>query len=144
MAKQGQKNASDVAQKWAANLGAAGPSIQKGVQSVQTSPTALAAKNPDGYLSGVQRAVASGKWQARLNAVTLQSWQSAMINKGLPRIQAGAQLGKGNMQTFMQNFLPYVYSAQGQLASQPRGNLEQNISRMNTWVRAMAAYQNPT
>lgn len=141
MAKQGQKNAADVAAKWANNLGAAGPSIQKGVQNVQTSPTALAAKNPDGYLAGVQRAVSSGKWAHRLNAVTLQQWQSAMINKGLPRIQSGAQIGKSNMQTFMQNFLPYVYSAQAALQSTPRGNLEQNINRMVTFTRAMANYQ---
>lgn len=143
MARQGQKNAADVASKWANNLGAAGPSIQKGVQSVQTAPTQLAAKNPDGYLAGVQRAVSSGRWQRNLMNVTLQEWQQAMIQKGLPRIQAGAQMGKANMQSFMQDFLPYVYSSQQQLASQPRGNLEQNISRMTTWVRAMASYTKP-
>jgi hypothetical protein len=143
MAKQSQKNAADVAAKWANNLGAAGPAIQKGVQAVQTAPTQLAAKNADGYLAGIQRAVASGKWQANLNKVSLQQWQSAMINKGLPRIQSGAQIGKTNMQTFMTNFLPYVYNAQQQLSSQPRGNLEQNIARMTTFIRAIANYQNP-
>lgn len=143
MARQSQKNPADVAAKWATNLGAAGPQIQKGVQAVQVSPTALAAKNPDGYLQGVQRAVQTGKWQNNLNRVTLQQWQAAMINKGLPRIQSGAQIGKQNMQTFMTNFLPYVYSAQQQLQSQPRGNLEQNISRMTTFIRAMSNFQNP-
>lgn len=141
MAKQAQKNAADVAAKWATNLSASTQQIQKGVQAVQTSPTALAARNPDGYLQGVQAAVSSGKWQARLNNVSLASWQQSMIQKGIPRIQSGAAAGKGNMQSFMQSFLPYVYSAQASLASQPRGNLEQNIQRMQTWTRAMAAYK---
>jgi len=141
VARQAQKNAVDVAAKWATNLAASTAQIAKGVAAVQTAPTALAARNPDGYLQGVQQAVSSGRWQARLNAVTLQQWQSAMTNKGIPRIQSGATQGKQNMQNFMQNFLPFVYSAQAQLASQPRGNLEQNIARMNTFVRAMATYQ---
>lgn len=141
MARQAQKSAADVAAKWSTNLGAAGDTIKRGVGAVQTAPTALAARNPDGYLAGVQRAVSSGKWQQRLNSVSLQAWQNAMVNKGISRVQTGAQYGKPNVQNFMQAFLPAVYSARDSLQSMPRGTLEQNIGRMNAFVRAMAQFQ---
>lgn len=141
MSKQAQKTPADVAAKWSTNLSASTTTIQKGVQAVQTSPTALAARNPDGYLAGIQKAVTSGKWQNRLNAVSLQSWQQDMINKGIPRIQTGAQTGKAKVNTFMNQFLPYVYQARDSLAATPRGTLEQNIARMNQMTRALAQFQ---
>lgn len=140
MARHSTKNPADIAAKWATNLGNAGTSIQKGVQGVTTSPTAMAAANADGYLSGVQKAVSSGKWSRNLQAVSLSSWQNAMITKGLPRIQTGAQAGKGKVQSFMTQLMPYVQNLQGQLASTPRGTLGQNIQRMNTWVQGMAQF----
>lgn len=140
MAKQGQKNPATVAAKWATNLSAATTSIQAGVQAVTTSPTSLAARQADAYLSGVQQAVSSGKWQQSLNNVSLQSWQASMITKGIPRIQSGATAGKPNVQNFMTQFLPFVSNAQQQLAATPRGNLQQNIQRMITWTNQMAQF----
>lgn len=141
MAKQGMKNPATVAAKWATNLSASTTSIQAGVQAVTTSPTSLAARQADAYLSGVQQAVASGKWQNSLNAVSLSSWQNSMITKGIPRIQSGATAGKSNVQNFMTQFLPFVQNAQQTLAATPRGNLQQNIQRMVTWANQMSQFQ---
>lgn len=141
MAKQAMKTSANVANKWATNLSASTQTMTAGVQSVQTSPTSLAAANPDGYLAGVQKAVTSGKWQARLQSVTLQQWQQAMVQKGIPRVQTGAQTGKPKVQSFMDQLLPYVYQLRAALASQPRGSLAQNMQRMNTFVQGMAQFK---
>jgi hypothetical protein len=142
MARQAQKSASDVAAKWANNLNGATQTIQKGVMSVTTSPTSLAARNPNAYLQGIQNAVNSGKWQAKLNAVSTSDWQNAMIKKGLPRISTGTASGQPKMQNFMSNFLPYVYQTRDSInSSQPRGTLAQNMQRMTTFVQQMAQYK---
>lgn len=141
MGKMTMKNPADVANKWSRNLSASTQSIQSGVQAVTVSPTALAARQQDAYLTGVQNAVTSGKWADGLNRVTLPDWQSAMINKGIPRIQQGAVNAKPKMESFMTQFLPFVQNAQRQLSSMPRGNLEQNIARSQAFIRQMATFK---
>lgn len=123
------KNVTDVVNKWANNLAAATTSIQQGVQQVTTSPTQLAAANPNAYLAGVQKAVASGKWQAALQKVSLADWQNAMIQKGVPRIASGAAAAKPKMAAFMTQFLPYLQQGVQNLQTMPRGTLDQNIQR---------------
>jgi hypothetical protein len=136
------KNPQDVANKWAARLASATDAIRQGVQSVTVSPTQKAAQRTDSYLSGVQRAVTSGKYQRGLQRVSLADWQNAMLNKGLPRVASGAAAAKDKMTAFMSKFLPYVDGLQAKLANQPRGDLSQNIARMVTAVEYMAAFKN--
>jgi len=138
MSKSAQKSPAAVATKWATNLGNATTTMTSGVQAVQTAPTALAAQNPDGYLQGVQKAVASGKWQRNLQAVTLQSWQADMINKGIPRVATGATAAKPKVQAFQTQLLPFVYNLRSQLP--PRGSLGQNIARMTAFINGMANF----
>lgn len=123
------KTPADIAKKWANNIGAATESIRSGVQAVTTSPTQLAANAQDRYVAGVQRAVSSGKWQAGLQRVSLQDWQQSMLQKGIPRIGSGATQAIPKFTAFMQQFLPYVQQGVQQLASMPRGSLDQNIAR---------------
>ena len=123
------KTPADIAKKWANNISSATDSIRQGVQAVTTAPTQLAANAQDRYVQGVQRAVSSGKWQAGLQRVSLQDWQNAMINKGIPRIGAGATQAVPKFTAFMQQFMPYVQQGVQQLASMPRGSLDQNIQR---------------
>src|SRR5262245_8881333 len=92
------------AQKWANRLGAATDAVQKGVQAVQTSPTATAAQHQDAYVAGVQRAAQTGKWARGLNRVNLQQWQQATLQKGIPRIASGAQAAVPKMTAFNQQF----------------------------------------
>lgn len=128
-------NAAAVAARWAQNLGAATDKIKAGIQAVTQSPTAKAAANANNYLLGVQRAVSSGKFQASLQAVSLQDWQNAMINKGLTRIASGATQAQPKMQAFMSQWLPYEAAGVAQLASTPRGTIDQNISRAVAMMR---------
>jgi hypothetical protein len=135
------KNATDVANKWANNLAQATTSIQQGVQAVTTAPTQLAAQAQTAYLAGVQKAVSSGKWANALQKVSLADWQQAMIQKGIPRIASGAAGAKGKFANFMQQFLPWVQQGQQQLATMPRGTLEQNIQRAVFMMTHNAQFQ---
>jgi hypothetical protein len=141
MGKMTMKNPADVAAKWSRNLSSATQSIQSGVNAVTTAPTQLAARQADAYLSGVQEAVASGKWANGLNRVTLQDWQSAMITKGIPRIGQGATSAKPKVEAFMGQLLPYIQTQQRQLQAIPRGSLETNIQRMVAFTRGMSQFK---
>jgi hypothetical protein len=133
------KNPQDVANKWSKNLGQAVDSIKAGVNAVQVSPMQLAAAQQDAYLSGIQNAVSSGKWQRGLGRVSLQSWQQSMLNKGLQRISSGAAAAVPKMAAFQSQWLPYMDQLQQKLTSMPRGSAEANRARMNAafdWNRS--------
>lgn len=129
------------AQNWATNLAASTARIKSGVQAVTTSPTAKAAQNVQAQVAGVIAAANSGKTAAALNAVSLQDWQNAMINKGINRIASGAQAAQGKMQNFLTQFLPYVAAGVQQLSTMPRGDLEANIARATFMMRYNAGFK---
>lgn len=131
-----------VAAKWARNLSGATQSIQAGVNSVTTAPGQAAAAAVQQYLAGVQAAVASGKWQRNVSAVSLQQWQQAMLTKGLPRIAAGASAATPKVQAFMGKFLPYLQGLQAKLASMPRGDINTNTQRAVTAIQYIAQFKN--
>ncbi len=132
-----------VADKWRKNLVAAKPSIQAGVNAVTVSPTSQAAAKSDKYVAGVQQAVDSGKYQASLQAVSLDDWKSAMLQKGLQRIDSGAQQGQGKMQTFLQSFLPFVQQAAAQVNSMPDMTESDRDQKMLAMVQRLRTYKKP-
>ena len=132
----------EVAAKWSRNLAGSTESIRAGIEAVQESPTAKAARAVDRQVAGVQAAAASGKTQRALQAVTLDMWKDAALNKGLPRIASGATAAEPKMENFMAELLPYVESQVQQLDSKmPRGDFEQNINRMVAMARAMKKFK---
>lgn len=136
------QDASTVAQKWASNLGAATQRIQSGVEGVTTSPGQLAARQAQVWVQNTQAAQA--KFQKNAAAVTLSQWQTATINKGVPRIASGATAAEPKVQAFMSTFLPFVQAQVNQLPA--RGNLQQNIQRSAAMIMAMTkfpGYQKP-
>jgi hypothetical protein len=139
MARQSQKTAQAVAQKWSTNLSAAMPQMKAGASGVTTSPTQLAAANANGYLMGVQQNVQ--KWSRNLQAVTLQQWQNAYVTKGIPRVQTAATQSMPAVVQAMTTLLPAVYAARDQINStMPRGTLAQNLARATAFATAMSTY----
>lgn len=131
-------SAAQAAANWAKALGASTEKIKAGVAAVQESPTAAAARAIDRQVAGVQAAAASGKTQRSLMAVTLNDWQQSMLQKGVGRVASGATQAQPKMQDFLTKFLPVV--AQAKAALPPRGDLEQNINRMNSMVRSLSQF----
>lgn len=135
-------NAQQAAAKWATNTSAATESFKLGVQGVTDSPMEKAANQAQAYLSGIQAAVSSGRFQAALRAVPLQSWKDAMLNKGAQRMAQGVQLAKPKMQSFLSQWLPIVEQEKRNLdATMPRGSLDQNLARATAIGRALAQYK---
>ena len=134
------KDPAQVAQKWSRNLQAAGPSITAGVNAVQTAPSQLAIKQQDVMVQNFTTAVTSGKWARNLGKVSLNDWQTALIQVGIPRITAGAAKSLPKVQDFMTQWLPYEAAGQAKLQTMPRGGLDQNIQRAVTMIRHNAAF----
>lgn len=130
-----------VAQKWARNYGAAGESVRAGVEAVTESPTAKAAAAQDRYLSGVQRAVQDGTYARNLRAVTLEEWKQSMIQKGLPRMAQGAQMGTQRMQQFMSRWLPHMDSLKGRIAGMAKGTLADSLERVRVAMEHAASFK---
>lgn len=125
--------------KWGTNLNAAGTYIKNGVSAVQTAPGVSAAAASDRMIAGVQAAVTSGKWQRNVSAVSLQSWQNSMINKGIPRIAQGVTQAQANKVPQITALLGAISTAVQATNSLPKGGLEQGIARATTFMRAMSA-----
>lgn len=133
-------NVNAAVEKWQRNMINAGESVKAGVAAVQESPMAKAAAQADRYVSGVQQAVASGKWQQGLQSVSLQQWKDAVV-AGIPAMTAGVTKAKPKMQAFMQAFLPYVDSVAQQVRNMPKGGVENGIARASAMIRALADFK---
>ena len=129
-----------VTAKWQQNTAGATQAYKDGINSVSVAPTATAAQHLDRYLNGVNAAVSSGKMAAALNAVSLQSWQQASINKGAPRIALGVQAAAQKFQAFMDKWLPYEQALQARIAAMPKGGLAESQARANAAIAYNAAY----
>ena len=125
------------AAKWSQNLGAAVNAYTAGVQAVTNAPGAAAAAASDRYVAGVQQNVQ--KFVQNSQAVSLQSWQQAAVNKGAQRLASGATAAESKVQTVFTSLFPYISHAVGSLPA--RGNLDQNIARSAAFQRAIANYR---
>jgi hypothetical protein len=129
------------ASNWANGMANSSQKLTAGINAVTVSPTSLAAGRIDAMVAGIQRAAASGKIAAGLNAVSLQEWQQAMLTKGVPRVAAGAQAAKNKVQAFFTQFLPYLQQGVQALQATPRGDLETNIARAAAMMRHNAQFR---
>lgn len=125
-------------QKWSTNLNAAGTYIKNGVNSVTVAPGQSAAQAQDRMLAGVTAAVQNGKWARNVSAVSLQSWQNSMINKGIPRIAQGTQQAVATKGPAIDTLLANVTAAAAVANQLPKGGIEQGIARATAFMRAMS------
>lgn len=125
--------------KWVQNIGQATERITSGVQAVQTAPGQKAAAAHQKWLTRVQES--ADKWRQRVGSVSLQDWQQAMVNVGIPRIAQGAQAKQGKMQAFMADFLPYLQNGVSKVEQMPSVSLEDNINRAVAMIRHNAQFK---
>lgn len=134
-------SAQTVANNWKNGMAASGEKLRAGVNAVTESPMAKAAARSDAMLQGVQRAVASGKWQAGLQRVSLEQWKKDMLEKGAARVATGAAAATSKVQAFFQEFLPHVQAGLNSLEAMPRGGIEENIARAAAMMRHNATFR---
>ena len=136
-----QLNASAVAAKWAARMAAAGDNMKNGVNAVTQNPAEAAAAAKDRWVAGIQKAAAAGKFEQGLANTTLQSWQKAMINKGIPNMQTGAREAQTKVQTFLSQLLPYTSDVSAKVKAMPKGTLSDSINRATAAITMMAQFR---
>ena len=134
-------NAQEVAEKWSRRLTAATPDMQKGVAGTKINPATQAIAKKDKMRQNLLASIDSGKWERGLQGVTLASWQKAMIDKGIPRVAAGAVAAQPKMQAFMSELLPYQDNLINEVNNMPDLTLEDNIARMSAFVRGMSNFR---
>lgn len=126
-----------IAQNWANRLGQSTQKITDGVQAVTVAPGQAAARQKGAWVQNTQ--AAADKWASRTSQVTLGDWQQAMIQKGAPRVGAGATAAVPKMASFMTQLLPHIDAVKGSLPA--RGDLNANINRMVAFTQGMAKFQ---
>ena len=129
------------AEKWARRTGQATQDYIAGVRGVREAPGQQAAEKADKLLAGVTRSINDGKWQARVSAVSLQSWQDAAVNKGAQRIAAGVQGAQNKMTRFASEVLPYLDNVVSEVKAMPDMTLEDRINRSSEFQRLMSQFR---
>ena len=122
-------------------LKAAVEDVRKGIDRVTESPTEKAAAKQDKMLTNLTAAVSSGRWAAGLKRVSLDEWKKKARDVGVNRIAAGIDAAKDKVIDFANQILPYIDRAQSEIANMPDVTLDDNINRMNTFVRRMAQFK---
>lgn len=128
--------------KWVNNLSNATSSITAGVNKVTQAPGAAAAAQVQTWLARIQQS--AQKWATNVGKVSLQEWQQAMINVGIPRIAQGAQAKQNKYLAFAQKFYPYLAQGQAQVKAMPKVTLQDGINRAVAMIKHNAAYSGRT
>ena len=131
----------EYAEKHARRTVAAIPDMVKGVQNVTEAPGIKAANKADKMLTNLTAAVQSGRWAKRVGAVSLTDWQTAMTTKGAQRLAAGVEAGKGKMEQFASELIPFQDDLSKKIAALPDLTLEDSINRATQWMRGMAQFK---
>jgi hypothetical protein len=129
------------ADKWNRRIKAAVPDIQAGIQRVTTAPGEAAAAKQDKLLQRVTEAITSGKWAERVRAVTVEDWRRAALNKGIPRIAAGADGAMDKQREFASQLLPYLDRVVSEVKRMPDLTLEDAIARASYVIREMSKFR---
>lgn len=129
-----------IAQKWADKTAGATNLLQAGVMAVTENPAQKAAQRAQFWIDQLNRSFQEQTWQRGLANVTLSDWQQAMILKGIPVIADRVRKAQPKYQAFISAYLTwYQGTVAPQLASMPRGNIDQNIQRATLVIRASAS-----
>lgn len=127
--------------KWVQRMQASTQQITEGVNAVQQAPGVAAAKQVNTWLAKVT--ASAPKWAKNVAAVSLQDWQQAMIQRGIPNISAGVSAKQGKYAAFAASFYPYLATGVAQVKAMPNATLADGINRAVAMINYNAKYQRP-
>jgi len=134
-------NPQEAADKLIRRLSGATEDIRRGIQQVTTAPSQAAIAQKELLKQKINEAIDNGTWEAGLNAVSLQDWKDAALNKGVSRIAGGISAARPKLTKFYSELLPAVDAAAAEVRAMPKGTLEDSINRMVTYTRAMSNFR---
>lgn len=127
--------------KWLQNIGTATDRMKAGAMAVTVAPGQKAAAAADKWLLRVQQAQA--KYKNNVGRVSLQDWQNAYIQVGIPRVSQGAQAKQAKYTAAMADFLPYLAQGVAKIDAMPKTTLQDSIARAVAMINHNAAYVRP-
>lgn len=120
-------NASQTAQKWAAEFAKSGDAYVKGTSAVTVNPAQQAIAAQDRMLANYTDSVNSGRWAAKMGKVTLQQYQTACAEKGKAAIANAARVGLAKYEAAEREIAPV---RDGIISGLPgRGTIDENLER---------------
>lgn len=125
--------------KWVQNLSASTALIGQRVAAVTEAPGAKAARASGLWLAKVTQA--KDKFARNVGRVSLQDWQAAMTNIGIPRVSQGAQSKQSKVGSFMAEFLPYLAQGVARIDAMPKATIEDSINRATAMIRHNAGFK---
>ena len=128
----------EYAEKWGRRLKGSAEDIRRGINRVSEAPGVAAARQADLMLSKLTESVSSGRWAAKVAGVPLDEWKKKALDKGVGRIASGVDAAASTQVAMATELLANVDAAVAVVNQTPRGTLEDNITRMTTFVREMA------
>lgn len=129
------------ADKQATRLKGAAQEIRAGIEAVTEAPTRKAAMKKEKFRQNLNAAIDSGRWERNLNAVTVEDWKDAMLNKGVGRISAGIDGARGKVIAFAEKLLPFQDSLRKDVEKMPDLTLEDRINRATQFMRGMSKFK---
>ncbi len=128
----------EYAEKWGRRLKGSTEDIRRGINRVSEAPGVAAARQQDLMLAKVTESISSGRWASKVAAVPLDEWKKKATDKGIGRIASGVDAAANTQVAMATELLANVDAAVAMVNQTPRGTLEDNITRMTTFVREMS------
>lgn len=119
----------DATNKWVTRLSGATAEISAGVDRVTKAPGASAAEKFNKWVAAMTSPAVQQKWRANVAAVSLNDWQTAMKNVGIPRIASGAQAKQGKFLSFAEQFFPFLDRGVQQIQGMDDTTFEARLQR---------------
>ncbi len=126
--------------KWARNLKASTPYIQDGVNRVTEAPGKAAAAKVDKWHNAISSQETKSKWERRVGAVSLEDWKSAMLLKGVGRIQAGVDGAEAKSVDFATKLISHQNALLPSIDAMPDLTLGDSVQRAVAWIEGMAKF----
>lgn len=130
----------EIADKHQENMRNASARMETGVRRVTKAPGEAAAAKADKMLANLTASVRSGKWAKNTAAVSLPEWQAAMIEKGIPRIDAGVELAKPKTAKFHDALGEHQDRLKVQIDAMPDLTIADSERRMIAHMRGMVEF----
>jgi len=107
------------------------------VMAVSEPPGVAAARQVDKMRSGILESLDNGTWQRAVEGVSLQDWQQAMIQKGIPRLSIGVDQAADKIRGNIDALLADVASSKDEVDRMPNGSFADSIQRMTRFSELM-------
>ena len=134
-------NAAEFAEKWSRRTSGSTADYTKGINRVTEAPGIKAAQKVDKMRNGINEAIDSGKWAARVAAVSISEWKAAATVKGASRIAAGVKGAETKMQRFAAELIPFQDGLKNTVDQMDDTTLEGRLNKAVAWMRGMSEFR---